>query len=174
MLNSVEFASVRFVTFPGWGRLIFFETEERQVQQQGYANVASFSNLGKCWKVIFDLKPVEDNPNVEASIIADLEHYFKVVLTSSSSAILGRGTNNLVVNHQLKIGEWNRIQITHEVGEGGNFIVSLSVGDKELGKLDVDNPFLEQSESTDVQLLLGSPGYFSPTFTGRLLVIERS
>ena len=75
-------------------------------------------------------------------------------------------------NHQLKIGEWTRIEITHEEGEGGNFFVSLSVGCRELVKLDAG--ILEQEKFSDVQLLLGSAGHNPSAFTRRILVIEKS
>ena len=75
-------------------------------------------------------------------------------------------------NHQLRIGEWNRIEITHEKGEGGNFFITLSVGEEELVKLDVG--ILEQEKFSDVQLLLGSAGHHPSAFTKRILVIEKS
>ena len=134
--------------------------------------------LGNCWKVTFDLKPLvleENTPwvNVQTRIDANGREYCRVVLTSTgSSATLISGENGMSAKHQLRIGEWNRIVITHEEGEGGNFFVSLSVGEEELMKMDVG--ILEQEKFLDVQLLLGSPGHHSSVFTRRILVIEKS
>ena len=158
---------------------MFFETEEQEVVQGGSGRtVATFSTLGKCWKVTFDLKPLvleENTPwvNVQTRIDANGREYCRVVLTSTgSSATLISGENGMSANHQLRIGEWNRIEITHEKGEGGNFFITLSVGEEELVKLDVG--ILEQEKFLDVQLLLGSPGHHSSVFTRRILVIEKS
>ena len=134
--------------------------------------------LGKCWKVIFDLKPVPvavgDTPvctDVQTRIIVGGTEYCSVYLTPLR-AILQKHENGMQASHQLRIGEWNRIVITHEEGECGNFFVSLSVGEEELMKMDVG--ILEQEKFLDVQLLLGSPGHHSSVFTRRILVIEKS
>ena len=71
--------------------------------------------------------------------------------------------------HELKIGEWNRIEITQEEAENGRFFLSLSVGNTELGRLDVGN--LEQEKFTDVQLILVADLF--PVFLRRLLVVEK-
>ena len=71
--------------------------------------------------------------------------------------------------HELKIGEWNRIEITQEEAEKGRFFLSLSVGNTELGRLDVGN--LEQEKFTDVQLILVADLF--PVFLRRLLVVEK-
>ena len=176
VISELNNVAIAFVKFPGWGRLIFFDTEERQVYQGGFLTVASLPILDNCWKVTFDLKPVEDTPwaNVQTMILADSTPCCNVMLTGSR-AILEKHNNFpplKAVNHQLQFGEWNRIQITHEEGEGGNFFVSLSVEEEELAKLDVG--ILEQDEFTDVQILLSSAGHHSPAFTTRrLLVVEK-
>ena len=170
---------IRFVIFPGWGRLIFFKTEEQEVVRGGLPVVATLSNLGKRWKVSFDLKPVvlTHGFSVQAMILARatvFHQYCNVVFTSSRAILDGRDyiPPGTAANHELQSGEWNRIEITHEEGENGNFFLSLSVGNRELGKMDVG--ILEQENFSDVQLYLGSNGHHSLAFTRRLLFIEKS
>ena len=113
--------------------------------------VATFSTLGKCWKVTFDLKPVEDWANTATRITSD-RFFCELDLN----------------NYPLKIGEWNRIEIIHEEREG-NFFFSLSIGGEEL--VSWNEGIVEQENFSDLKLLLGSDG---PAFTRRLLVIEKS
>ena len=110
------------------------------------------TTLGKCWKVSFDLKPVEDWANTVARITRQDELHCEIDLN----------------NYPLKIGEWNRIEIIHEEREG-NFFFSLSIGGEEL--VSWNEGIVEQENFSDLKLLLGSDG---PAFTRRLLVIEKS
>ena len=75
----------------------------------------------------------------------------------------------MVDDHEIKIGDWNRIELTQEEGEDGRFSLSLAVGGLELGRLDVGN--LEQEKFTDVELLLSVETF--PMSTKRLLVLEK-
>ena len=72
--------------------------------------------------------------------------------------------------YDLRIRDWNRIEMSHEEGESGSFFVSLSAGKKVMR---MDAGVMEQEKFTDVHLLLGSGGHPS-TFTRRLHVIEKS
>ena len=168
----LRFNDVEFLTFPGWGRLIFFESEEHQVTQGAFGIVASLPTLGKCWKVTFDIKPIEDLPWLIAHtrIIAGGSEYCGVILSSLKAILQRYNQDGISVNHQLKIGEWTRIEITHEEGDGGSSFVSLSAGGKELLKLDVG--IQVEEKFSDVQLLLGCPGHGSPAFIRRILLLE--
>ena len=119
--------------------------------------VATFSTLGKCWKVSFDLKPVEDWANTATRITSD-RFFCEIDLN----------------NYPLKIGEWNRIEITHDEGEDGRFFLSLSVGEKELGQMGLG--VMEQEKFTNVEIGFAySIDNAPPDFPSirRFLVIEK-
>ena len=165
--------------FSGWGRLIFFDIEERSVLQNGFVTVAEIPKLDKSWRIVFDLKPVEVTPGgvVVRAVIsapdypADMPNICTVFF-GTSTACLGTamGPVPLVVNYQLRIGEWNRVQITHDEGEGGHFCLSLSVNDNEVGIMEIDED-LGEEEFADVRLRLEHP---PSTLTRGILVIEKS
>lgn len=171
--------SVQFVTSSGVGRLIFFNTDESQVEGVEAMNIATIPKLGKRWKVVFDLKTAEYTPSNDEAILTLTEGtkmYCRVIISLNTALLLTNVNDEMTFmesSHQFKIGEWNTIQMTHDEGaEGGRFFVSLSVGDKELGKLDVGS--LEQrNEFTNVQLRLSVDWFPAPMFIGRLLVIEK-
>ena len=103
-------------------------------------------------------------------------HYFGLTLSCSRARLYSVHSVDayeyqVEANPHLKIGEWNRIQITHEKGEEENFFVSLSVGDEELLKMEIDLFFSpEEKESTVAKISLGCLD--SPhAFTSRLLVV---
>ena len=73
-------------------------------------------------------------------------------------------------DHELKIGEWNRIEITQEEGQDGTLFLSLSVGGTELGRLDVGN---KQGNFTDVKLIFAVDHFDKPMLLKRLLVVEK-
>ena len=168
---------LHFVKFPGWGRLVFFET--KKVPLHGFhlgdifPTILDFPTLGNSWKVIFDLRPDEDTAAWQTTFIriyAGGALYCSANLCTPSRASLNLANGNVMsANYQLKMGEWNRIEITHEESEGGNF--SLSVGGKQSVKLDVGN--LEQEKFSDVRLHLGSDGPRGCRTRG-LIVIEKS
>ena len=57
---------------------------------------------------------------------------------------------SLVSLRPPKLGEWTRIEISHEEENGKSFL-SFSVGGKEVGRREVDYP----GEITDVQICFG-------------------
>ena len=139
-------------------------------------NLATIPKLGKRWKVIFDFKPSVPPPDrysPELSFMVD-DDLFHSVAFSRSKAILTFGIwIGLKTDHKLKIGEWNRIEITHDEGEDGRFFLSLSVGGRELGQMDVG--FLEREEFFNVEVCLNYGPYDIPEtmFIRRFLVIEK-
>ena len=164
------------MTFSDWGRLICFDTDERQVGGEG-VSLATIPKLGKRWKVIFDFKPSVPPPDCyspELSFMVD-DDLLHSVSFSRSKAILTFGIwIGLETDHQLKFGEWNRIEMTHDEGEDGRFFLSLSVGERELGQMDLGN--LEQEKFTNVEVWLTyRVGDVPPDFppVRRFLVIEK-
>ena len=161
------------MTFSDWGRLIFFDTDERRVGGEE-VNLATIPKLGKRWKVIFDFKPSVPPPDrysPELSFMVD-DDLFHSVAFSRSKAILTFGIwIGLETEHKLKIGEWNRIEITQEEDEEEELFLSLSVGDAHLGRLFLEN--LEQLKFTNFQPLLSLENFPKPVFIRRFCVVEK-
>ena len=145
--------------------------------------VGIIPKLGKSWKVIFDLlvEEYDEESHNEVSLlftkgttvggIEDDEAYCRVIFWLKRAIIVKEGKEYGVWedDHEIKIGDWNRIELTQEEGEDGRFSLSLAVGGLELGRLDVGN--LEQEKFTDVELLLSIEKF--PMSTKRLLVLEK-
>ena len=172
-------------TFSGWGRLIFSDFETHECKMEGEAgpggqrvNLANIPKLAKCWKVIYDLKTDEYNESDEEVTLVFTEEgktYCKVIFTCKRAILLKSALNGgqgvWWDDHEIKIGEWNRIEITQEEGEDGILFLSLSVGGTELGRLDVGN--LEQKNFSDVKLILAVEIFNKPMILRRLLVVEK-
>ena len=65
-----------------------------------------------------------------------------------------------------KIGEWTRLEISHEEKEG-KFFLSLAIGDKEVEKKKMKTT--RMAKLTDVEISIG----WQPGFIKRLLVLEK-
>ena len=92
---------------------------------QRVKDLAYIPNLAKCWKVIYDLKTdeyTESDEEVTLVVTEGGKTYCKVIF-SCKRAILLKCDNGVQGvwedDHWLKIGEWNRIEITQEEGENG-------------------------------------------------------
>ena len=108
--------------------------------------LALIPKLGKQWKVIFDLKIDEYTPPDDAVSLMlikdtaggeDIDMYCKVSFSSELVEFMCYDYEAWA--HQIKIGEWNRIEITQEEDEDEELFLSLSVGDVELGREYVGN-----------------------------------
>ena len=145
--------------------------------------VGIIPKLGKSWKVIFDLlvEEYDEESHNEVSLlftkgtavdgIEDDEAYCRVIFTNKRATMVKEGKEFGVWedDHEIKIGDWNRIELTQEEGEDGRFSLSLAVGGFELGRLDVGN--LEQEKFTDVVLDLSVDIF--PVFIRRFLVVDK-
>ena len=82
-----------------------------------------------------------------------------------------RRTEYAVTSTQLpKVGEWTRMEIGHEKVDDKYFL-SLSVGGREVGRVEVTNP--ELRKLTDVKVSIGHPDEkrCQPGFIRRLVVL---
>ena len=146
--------------------------------------VGIIPKLGKSWKVIFDLlvEEYDEESHDTFSVlftkgttvdgVEETETYFCVSFSGKRALLIkygGEQDGKWMDNNEIKIGDWNRIELTQEEGEDGRFSLSLAVGGLELGRLDVGN--LEQENFTDVQLALS--GDMFPVFIRRLLVVDK-
>ena len=166
--------------FAGWGNLVFFDTEEHQISHNRKA-LAKITNLGTQWKIIHDFKPTEYLEQTLSLYVAEeysrrllvcLEFQFPMI--ELEHTILDENNqvqiDTAVESNQLpKIGEWTRIEISHEKVDGKYFL-SLSVGGREVGRKHVVDPHLRKL--TDVKVYLGGKECFQPGFIRRLVVLK--
>ena len=161
---------------PGWGKLVYFDTEEYQIKDEGVELVA-ISKLGTQWKIIHDFKPMELPPGpVLRFKISFWIHVagnlpFTALAFSPSTIYLEFEDNILFESNQLpKVGEWTRIEIGYEKGENGKLFLTFTVGGKMLATMD----YLGGFEFTDVRIGIGANHQdFQPGFIRRLVVLEK-
>ena len=153
--------------------------------------LAEIPKLGIQWRVIHDFKPTEylqaENPPTTATLslrvvfmgdnktIIAIEFPFpKIGLAHAfHDENMERRTEYAVTSTQLpKVGEWTRMEIGHEKVDDKYFL-SLSVGGREVGRKEVDDP--ELRNPTDVQVCIGSKigRSSSPGFIRRLVILEK-
>ena len=177
--------------FAGWGKLVFFDLEEHQIPSDKKL-LAKVSKLGTQWKVIHEFKATEYLQETEID-------RFKQTPTGLCMAggrpvlefmTIGIWFPNIILIHSKKwrsdihaeplsmsevkntglpeVGVWTKIEISHEEVDG-EYILSLSVGGKEVGRMEAD-PGLKQM--TDFEVGIGSNG-LQPGFIRRLVVLEK-
>ena len=69
-------------------------------------------------------------------------------------------------NQLPRIGEWTRIEVSHD----GEYFLSFAVGGRELGRKEKTDP--EFREMADVRIYIGRHG-IQPGFIRRLLVLQK-
>ena len=176
------------IHFTGWGKLVYFDTEEHQVffSTSATATWASIPKLADQWKIVYDFKTTTDY-----HLTADELHFSIWMSTSSQNyilgiyfehpnialdAVVGLRSYTLKGEQLLELGEWTRIEISHEK-EGGKYFLSFSVGGKELGKKEVDDYQLKNLR--DVKINTGcmedmaSPPLSHPGIMRGLIVLEK-
>ena len=76
-------------------------------------------------------------------------------------------------NQLPELGEWTRIEISHEEEEEGKYFLSLTVGGREVGREEVADPQLR--ELIDAKVTIGHTDreLTQPGFIRRLVVLEK-
>ena len=151
--------------------------------------MARIPKLARQWKIIHDFKPTEylHTSQQPGSLCVRVEKPFrhglvglcfsfpKIVLAHS----ILHGVNNqaetgafLQSNQLPEVGEWTRIEISHEEEEGKYFL-SLSVGGREVVREEVTDPQLRKL--TDAKVTIGHTDrqLSQPGFIRRLVVLEK-
>ena len=169
----------------GWGRLRYFDLEERQI---GYrTTLANIPKVGAQWKIIHDFKPTayltEDNCNGETDpgtifvTCGDSGPFWGDYCCMAFP--VGAGCVKLYVDDmpsevsmQLPaVGEWTRVELTQEFDDNaGKYFVSLSFAGVEVIRIEAD-PDLDLA---DIKIELGAPDVQVPGFIRRLIVLEKS
>ena len=130
--------------------MIFFDTSEHQL---GEKRLFQLPPLGGQWKIIFDFKPTEYiQDERQRNVMSLVVGHNDLQVTGHSLSIgspkislrcrIGHPDASvneigLVESNELPVvGEWTRVEISHEKEEDKYFLY-LTVGGKELGKSDV-------------------------------------
>ena len=175
--------------FPaGWGRLRYFDIGEHLIDDKS-TTLAEIPKLGPNWKVIHDFQPTDYltaeylDGNVPRGLWVILDHAWESYLLTFppdgvqlwSFSILG--ADKLAQSNQLPpIGEWTRIEMTHEIDEEAEkYFISVSVGGREVMKREVvreedDYPLGQQM---GVTICLGDRNYQLPGSIRGLIVLEK-
>ena len=157
-------------TFTGWGVLVFFDTEEHQIDGE-IVILAQIPRLGAQWKIIFDAKfeGIEDVWMLEAG--EENGVMFNLSFNSSKISLTMQDEGELRVTVEsdqiAKVGEWTRIEITHEEEEDGKYFLFMSVEGKVVGKEEVSIPRMELAD-----VHVSSYGYGGGILR-RLVVLEK-
>ena len=168
--------------FTGWGSLLFFDTEEHQIPtDKGFKSLVDIPKLGPQWKIIHEFKPT-DHLELQTAIAltAGKPAHSGVFLIFGPLNIYLCGffgddpAHTILKSTQLpKIGEWSRIEMSHEEVDGKYFL-SLSVGGREVARAEAD-PSLKRL--TDVNVKVGFleevPMPNQPGFVRRLVILEK-
>ena len=135
------------------------------------------------WKVIHEFKPTDYSPRphfdatTSLQLITSSGNFFlqvKFPLPKIALHLLGSDASWWwFESDQLpKLGEWNKIEISLEKEEGKHFI-SLSVGDKQVLREEVDDIEDLQSESDGFAVCIGHDFNPQPGFIRGLVVLEK-
>ena len=146
--------------------------------------MAEIPKLGTQWKIIHEFKPTaylqEVDPTMDpvglsvgagkpahSAIIIDFWPPNMSVLHCFIEDDNPVHAESRVVSSQLpKVGEWTRIEVSHEE-VGGRYFLSLSVGGREVGRTEA-GPDLRKL--TDVKIVAGKR---QPGFVRRLVILEK-
>ena len=154
--------------------------------------LADIPKLGTQWKIIHEFNPTEYPPAGDPT-----KSTFGLGVTAVSAGnpiqlciLMGLSPPNIRLVHCIyeghntievtpflgssqlpEVGEWTRIEISHEEVES-NYLLSLSVGGREVGREEA-GPDLKKL--TDVRIGVGDPATMPnmPGFVRRLVVLEK-
>ena len=145
------------------------------------------------WKILYDVKPTEhlqvENPRkCYAAFGIDVgRDAFVGAAVSPPQIVLGaylrsadnqlQGWNVVTGDQAPNVGQWTRIEISHEE-EDGKYFLSLAVGGEHVGREAVTDP--ELKNPTDVELYIGCSQRAAqrqfhplPGFVRRVVVLQK-
>ena len=163
----------------GWGDLVFFDTREHELSQQKMS-FAEIPKLAPQWKIIFEFK-------LKAQLMVDdieLRICFGELFSSLITAFVNSGirldqiiwdddlhqasARNIKSNIKPKIGEWTKIEISHE-RLGDQYFLAFSVDGREVGRTEGLDP--ELRNLTDLEIM--TDGAETEGVIRRVIVLEK-
>ena len=169
----------------GWGKLLFFDVGEHSTNDVPSKKLAEIPKMGTQWRVMYDFKPTatahasESCPSFAINSWGS-EHLVVIEVACTSSSILlgididrpGFEPDSVVSSQVPEVGQWTRIEISHEERDGKYFL-ALSIGGQEVGKTEAHPDF---KKLADVELEAGGVDgglIAQPGFIRRLAVIGK-
>ena len=174
--------------------MIFFDTEEYQFpHEKGKVIMTEIQKLGTQWKIIHEFKPTEYPQGPETtlqkppvSLVIGVEKTFgrgyvglafpypKIALAYRIHGDENKSKTLMFLrSDQLpKIGEWTKIEISHEE-ENARYFLSFTVGGKLVGREDVTDTKLRNP--TNVKICFGQyeKSNCQPGIIRKLVVLDK-
>ena len=168
-----------------WGKLLFFDDGEHPTNNLPQKILAEIPKLATQWRVMYDFKPTATAhaPKPCSSFALgsfENERVLMIAVACTSSRILlaididrpGIEAGFVASSQVPEVGQWTRIEISHEEKDGEYFL-ALSVGGQEVEKTEA-HPDLKKL--ADVQIITGgvTDGLIpQPGFIRRLAVVGK-
>ena len=166
--------------------MVFFDTNEHQL---GEKRLFELPPLGGQWKIIFDFKPTEYIQDERQRIVMSLglghnDHRvtgYSLAIGSPKICLCCRIKHPKASVHEVGlvesnevpvVGDWTRVEISHEKEEDKYFLY-LTVGGKELGRKDVTTEELRGAPGTLLCIGENDPGLIQPGFIRRLVALKK-
>ena len=170
----------------GWGKLVFFDDGKHPTDDLPCKRLEpTIPKLGTQWRVMYDFKPTAtahasepcpsfalDSWENEQVLVIEEACTCSIVLLRICSDRPGVETRTVASNRVPEVGQWTRIEISHEERDGEYFL-ALSVGGQEVGKTEA-HPDLKKL--ADVQIIAGgvTDGLIpQPGFIRRLAIVGK-
>ena len=168
--------------------MIFFDTNEHQI---GEDRRFLLPPLGDQWKIFFDFKPTEyiQDERIRTFVFLALGHndrrvtclglaigFSKIFLDCGivhfGGVPVGEKEVAFESNELPVVGEWTRVEISHEREEDKYFLY-LTVGGKELGQKDVTSDQLRNAPGTLLSIGRDDPGLIQTGFVRRVVALRK-
>ena len=170
---------------PGWKKLVFFDMEEREITNKE-SNLVNLQKMALQWKIAVDFKPtasvgLNHGPLYTPLLIVTFgfgDFELRLQYRKDNIALMLFDPRKprqpslwkLKSTELPKIGEWTRIEISHEE-EDGEFFFVFSVG-TQMGREESYSVFSELWAEEGLKIDLGNSGR-QPGFVRGLVVVEK-
>ena len=169
----------------GWGKLLFFDVGENATNNVPHKILAEIPKLATQWRVMYEFKPTAtahasepcpsfaiDSWENEQVLVIEVACTSSIVLLRICSDRPGVETRTVASNWVPEVGQWTRIEISHEEKDGEYFL-ALSVGGQEVEKTEAHPDF---KNLADVRIIAGGTAgemIPQPGFIRRLAVVGK-
>ena len=175
--------------FSGWSKLVYFDREEHKVffTKEAKSTLASIPKLAAQWKIVHEFKTTTDyymttdDPHVSLWMSTSSNNYILAIFLQHPNialeVLVGLRSYKLEGAQLPELGEWTRIEISHEEEECGKYFISFSVGGKQMGKREVDDYQLRNLRgvklNTGAMDGMADPPPSQPGFIKGLIALEK-
>ena len=137
--------------------MVFFTEDYTFEYEIMHDHVSTIPMLEPQWKIIHEFKPIRYKNATAYPSPVSLRVFCKKRLVLKISFPFP----NMRLVHQdasiscpaPSLGEWSRIEISHERDEKGKYTLAMSVGNREVGSVDMESQILRNL--TDIKIYIG-------------------